>query len=172
MTAVNLNRAIRGPVTAVPIVAGTGVRFVADTQNNRVVAEIDETVLWDGNGTGTDGNITLSEAFTNFERIGIYCASTEAFATGTYNYGGKWVYFEAADLSATGKFNISDININASAANTMVIRTQNYSVASPFTELTYVSSCQMYYNGSSWANSTNGKMNVYKVVGINRKPVA
>lgn len=43
MTAVNLNRAIRGPVTAVPIVAGKGVRLVADTQNNRWVVEADDS---------------------------------------------------------------------------------------------------------------------------------
>ena len=46
MTAINSNRAIRGPVTAVPVVAGKGVRLVADTENNRWVVEADETVLW------------------------------------------------------------------------------------------------------------------------------
>ena len=35
MTAINSNRAIRGPVTAVPVVAGKGVRLGADTENNR-----------------------------------------------------------------------------------------------------------------------------------------
>ena len=48
MTAVNLNRAIRGPVTAVPVVAGHGVRIVPDTVNNRFVVELDETVLYEG----------------------------------------------------------------------------------------------------------------------------
>ena len=67
MTAVNLNRAVRGPVTAVPIVAGKGVRLVADTQNNRWVVEADETVLW-GNSSGS-ASIQLSEICTNFERL-------------------------------------------------------------------------------------------------------
>lgn len=35
MTAINSNRAIRGPVTAVPVVAGKGVHLVAGTENNR-----------------------------------------------------------------------------------------------------------------------------------------
>lgn len=69
MTAVNLNRAIRGPVTAVPVVAGKGVRIVPDVENNRFVVEADETLLFEEpNGTGTNSG-TLTEAYTNFERI-------------------------------------------------------------------------------------------------------
>lgn len=71
MTAINSNRAIRGPVTAVPVVAGKGVRLVADTENNRWVVEADETVLWDG--TELAGNtVTLSESAANFEYLGVY----------------------------------------------------------------------------------------------------
>lgn len=69
MTAIN-PQAVRGPVTAVPVVAGTGVRFVEDVQNNRVVAEVDETVLWDGNGDALV-TTTLAESIYNFEYIRI-----------------------------------------------------------------------------------------------------
>lgn len=72
MTAINSNRAIRGPVTAVPVVAGTGVRFVEDVPNNRVVAEVDETVLWEGDTQPirtTPITINLSETAMNFELI-------------------------------------------------------------------------------------------------------
>lgn len=73
MTAINSNRAIRGPVTAVPFVAGKGVRLVADTQNNRWVVEADETVLFDANGSPNQtGPWTLSEARSNFEYLDIY----------------------------------------------------------------------------------------------------
>ena len=75
MTAVNLNRAVRGPVTAVPVVAGKGVRLVADTVNNRFVAEADETVLWEGTGWSvgdTGQSLTLSESPLNFETIRVY----------------------------------------------------------------------------------------------------
>ena len=76
MTAINSNRAIRGPVTAVPVVAGTGVRFVKDVENNRVVAEVDETVLWSGdaspNGTTKVGD--LSESINNFEYYEVHAA--------------------------------------------------------------------------------------------------
>lgn len=72
MTAINSNRAIRGPVTAVPVVAGKGVRLVADTENNRWVVEADETVLWENsNGVKLKDGITLSESRLNFESIKI-----------------------------------------------------------------------------------------------------
>ena len=73
MTAVNLNRAIRGPVTAVPVVAGNGVRLVADTVNNRFVVEADETVLYDCSNNYVYGtnSATLSESYKNFELIKI-----------------------------------------------------------------------------------------------------
>ena len=78
MTAVNLNRAIRGPVTAVPIVAGKGVRLVADTQNNRWLVEADETTLFE-NASGVTNNITLSEAIENFEFVRVeWCPYTES----------------------------------------------------------------------------------------------
>lgn len=78
MTAVNLNRAVRGPVTAVPVVAGKGVRLVADTVNNRFVAEADETVLWE-NSNGATG-FTTTEPIENFERLLIYVHSNNSTA--------------------------------------------------------------------------------------------
>ena len=69
MTAINSNRAIRGTVTAVPVVAGKGVKITADTVNNRWVVEADETVLWEGTAATS---VTCSEAITNFERLKVY----------------------------------------------------------------------------------------------------
>lgn len=69
MTAVNLNRVIRGPVTAVPLVPGNGVKFVKDVENGRVVAEIDEVVIFDGHLPARNNTITFNEPFTNFEYI-------------------------------------------------------------------------------------------------------
>ena len=70
MTAINSNRAIRGPVTAVPVVAGKGVRLVADTENNRWVVEADETVLYE-DASGALDSIPLNETLSNFERVDI-----------------------------------------------------------------------------------------------------
>lgn len=93
MTAINSNRAIRGPVTAVPVVAGKGVRLVADTENNRWVVEADETVLYE-NVSGALDSISLSEALTNFERIKIVwkdwssidCINVQEFDASSSNF--------------------------------------------------------------------------------------
>lgn len=77
MTAMNLNRAIRGPVTAVPVVAGKGVRIVPDVENNRFVVEADETVLWEGTPGSSSYQITLSENLSNFEYFAVEWKSYE-----------------------------------------------------------------------------------------------
>lgn len=72
---INSNRAIRGPVTAVPMVGQSGVVVEPDTQNNQVVVRADETVLWSGNYTPGDGSgttnvsITLADGISNYEMI-------------------------------------------------------------------------------------------------------
>ena len=85
MTAMNLNRAIRGPVTAVPVVAGKGVRIVPDVENNRFVVEADETVLWEGT-CGANSYVNLSESYKNFEKIRIcgYHSGGAAMSTDVY----------------------------------------------------------------------------------------
>jgi hypothetical protein len=104
MTAINSNRAIRGPVTAVPVVAGKGVRLVADTENNRWVAEADETVLMDTpTVVSNNGEIALSEVFTNFERIriegvrnpssGHNTSNVMEYEVGSNNYNLRFVSF-------------------------------------------------------------------------------
>lgn len=77
MTAVNLNRALRGPVTAVPVVAGKGVRIVPDVENNRFVVEADETVLWEGSPENSSSNIVISNKLLNYERVLVYWKSYE-----------------------------------------------------------------------------------------------
>ena len=69
-TLVNNLRAIRGPVTAVPVVGQSGVVVEPDAQNNQVVVRADETVLFENaNGSSEADGFTISEPFTNFERI-------------------------------------------------------------------------------------------------------
>lgn len=68
-------KAVRGPIEAIPVVAGNGIRFVADVENNRVVAELDETVLFDGTLPARNNTITLNEPFTNFEYVDVYCGT-------------------------------------------------------------------------------------------------
>jgi len=129
MTAINSNRAIRGPVTAVPVVAGTGVRFVKDVENNRVVAEVDETVLMD-TPTEVSNNleIELSEVFTNFERIRIegvrnpaagYNTSTVMeYAVGPSTYNLRFVAFLPQGANNTDLiFDVADCMLTTNKLN-------------------------------------------------------
>lgn len=68
-TLVNNLRAIRGPVTSVPMVGVSGVIVEADTQNNQVVVRADETVLY--TGTSYNTNLSLSESPANFKFLRI-----------------------------------------------------------------------------------------------------
>lgn len=111
MTAVNLNRVIRGPVTAIPVVAGNGVRLVADTDNNRFVVEADETVLYEGvPGTAYGGSIVISEPITNFRSYKIYLINTERqqqsvierfVDTSNNGTGNNWVTLKASRRVST-----------------------------------------------------------------------
>ena len=120
-------QAVRGPVTAVPVVAGKGVRLREDIENNRVVAEVDETVLFeDPNGTGVDSG-DISEAYTNFERLlievgyGSQSASLEdgymwvmcsprssyTWVQFTFGSGGSNQYYAAAKIHWTSSTHFS-----------------------------------------------------------------
>lgn len=160
MTAMNLNRVIRGPVTAVPVVAGKGVRLVADTANNRYVVEADETVLYDANGSpNQSGPWTLSEVPTNFEWIdivlGVDAAGTEVKsqrfkANSTY----MKVDINRAEEDPNWKISTMTLILNQ---NTMSIKSNSIA--------------RYLINSSASVNvSTNAAQApyIYQVVGVNR----
>lgn len=68
-----------------PVVAGTGVRIVDDTANNRIVVEADETVLWESQDSAGHQTVTLSESKANFERIKILVASNNGTTYGLFH---------------------------------------------------------------------------------------
>lgn len=163
MTAINSNRAIRGPVTAVPFVAGTGVRLVADTANNRIVVEADETVLWSGD-TGaiidsTNGSVTLSETAMNFEKIRLYAQGS------ALNSGGSTI---DVTIGSTDPLSFMPVSL-----------TYTNDGSSMFTDC-----CVVQFNGTSFAyksgfriavssapalsRQNNRGLKIVKVVGINR----
>ena len=159
MTAVNLNRAVRGPVTAVPVVAGNGVRFVEDVQNNRVVAELDETVLFEGNFSS--GNVQLSEAFSNFERIRYYIAN----GVNSVVFVNEFVTGNSICMTATfsddaGKFYTASMLTHCSNSTTLV-----YDGVRGFTA-TVSGTGQQTVNGLYGITVVG--LNVSKIVGVNR----
>lgn len=148
-------QAIRGPVTAVPVVAGTGVRFVEDADNNRVVAEVDETVLWENeNGVGsTSFPLTLSESVSNFEKVKIFWRPwssnytvSEKFTTDTQYYlESDWG--SVASDSSTYHF-LCFITINGTSAT--------------FNK-------QIFWQwGTSTITNSASNFRIFKIVGVNR----
>ena len=153
MTAINSNRAIRGPVTAVPVVAGKGVRLVADTENNRWVVEADETVLWEGNYEST-GSITLSESFKNFELIRVEFITNDNISfTSIFNSAEQttgMVLFSCYVRSA-----VTGLSIKASQytlTNTTITLSRGNEVAI----------------GQSATQTSGNKLTIKRVVGVNR----
>ena len=153
MTAINSNRAIRGPVTAVPVVAGKGVRLVADTENTRWVVEADETVLWEGNYEST-GSITLSESFKNFELIRVEFITND-------------------NISFTSIFNSAEQNTDMvlfscyvrSAVTGLSIKASQYTLTNTTITLSRGNDVSV---GQSATQTSGNKLTIKRVVGINR----
>ena len=161
MTAINSNRAIRGPVTAVPVVAGKGVRLVADTENNRWVVEADETVLFeDTSSTGTlVSNVVLSESSTNFSKLEI----TLGWAGGGGSpVAGRLIFTCVPD--GTGYGFAGYIGRDASVHHVLG------AISTSGTSLSLINCLDMYTsnNNSVSFQSFSAVLKVFKVVGIHR----
>jgi hypothetical protein len=158
MTAINSNRAIRGPVTAVPVVAGKGVRLTADTENNRWIVEADETVLFTSD-SGVTNNITLSEAIENFDSVKIeWCPYTESSNwTAPYDVVETKVSNGLLHLVGCGMSN--DTNYQVQTNLLLSCSTTSITVSKVSAILTTTSA-------SSIQSLTGYK--IFKIVGINR----
>lgn len=160
MTAINSNRAIRGPVTAVPFVAGTGVRLVADTANNRIVVEADETVLWTGSLDVTGSSQSLSESIYNFDTIEVYCYPNKNYTTQRAAQVSK---FKTPAPGSTCFFYCRTENLESSVYYSEII----------YLNITNGTSFQLA-QGHKWQDGTQTKNidtyrgAVMKIVGINR----
>lgn len=161
MTAINSNRAIRGPVTAVPVVAGKGVRLVADTENNRWVVEADETVLWENSTNAMSKDMTwpqsLSESINNFEKVQFW------FAADTGNFSQPKAFeFIVGD---NAKYSMSEERYEST--NVRYFREAQFQING--TSLTNPYNLTINWNGASISGSNNNGYNtLYKIVGVNR----
>lgn len=163
MTAINSNRAIRGPVTAVPVVAGKGVRLTADTENNRWVVEADETVLWDGNGTPAKiSNLSLSESVYNFERVRITFSADMP--------GGSPPEKNIQDVERpTANGDWFSVNFSGGiATNLFHVYTGVFAFTTNGTKFTYHSIFHCWGHGSGNYEQAAETIKCLKVVGINR----
>ena len=147
-------QAVRGPVTAVPVVAGKGVRFVEDTENNRVVAEVDETVLWEGTYNSNNAGISFSESYKNFEFIRV------EFANNDYMHEAKLI---PTNQTAT-MINLSSPYVGSAQAH-VALKSAQYTIDN--TSLVYLRGVDMNI-GSTTTVTAVCHITVTKVVGINR----
>jgi len=159
MTAVNLNRVIRGPVTAVPVVAGKGVRLVADTENNRWIVEADETVLWDTKIQAVpNAEITLSELASNFESIKVWMTSNDLSWSIICEFPGVATRWEPSRWSCdSSNYTIRD------ATNFAMNTTNNLKWVCKYSN-------RLQWNSNGTWNLNNSATAVYinRVVGVNR----
>ena len=159
MTVINSNRAVRGPITAIPLVAGNGVVITADTVNNRFVAEVDETVLYDRTdaqaATLTSPTITLTETYKNFSRLKVYWKTWSSVYSRIVSEFD--LEMDNGSFACIGGFFSSDIPV------TFII---NLTTNSDGTVLTFSKGKFAGLNTTSVSDATNTL--VYKVVGINR----
>ena len=166
MTAINSNRAIRGPVTAVPVVAGKGVRLVADTENNRWVVEADETVLWEGASTVTNAlkngaGLTLSESPFNFEYIEVHWVPWAYSDPGTMKQEAVTKAFVT-----TARPRIGMVNEWTDEGNNAVFL---FTVNGYFTDSKFYTTNIKYFMIGDWnVTSTGNGTYITKIVGINR----
>ena len=159
MTAMNLNRAIRGPVTAVPVVAGKGVRFVQDVENNRVVVEADETVLWEGSQVMSSTNqIELSESATNFETVVIYGKLADS-----------WFVSELFRFNPSSTVTQSSMSVSHIGANGDAVRINTcYLINSPANKISVSAPRQFSLTTSGISRTNTPDTILTKIVGINR----
>lgn len=143
-----------------PVVAGTGVRIVDDTANNRIVVEADETVLYDKSdsegATLSNPTIALTETVYNFERIKIY------WKTWNTSYGRVISEFDVSQSSVN--FACIGSYWNGSNASTFIIGLTPNSDA---TQLTFDVG-KFIYLGTAGTPSNAGYTIVYKIVGVHR----
>ena len=157
-------QAVRGPVTAVPVVAGKGVRFVEDIENNRVVAEVDETVLCD---TVSNSSCTLSEEYTNFERIMVEWQYGSTITDTEYSIVPMLSEYYTDAITATTNKNIlmsvTNLNGNGSSASKFVTRAALWKFNGT-TTFEFVTGYQLF-NGNV---TTSTAIHIRRIIGINR----
>lgn len=150
-TLVNNLRAIRGPVTAVPMVGASGVVVEPDTANNQVIVRADETVLWEATAlTDHTTSCNLSEPITNFKQIQVMF-QTNNNNTFYYNYPSDTSFMTVYTANGNNttvwhKYAQFGISNNGSTI------TRNY--------------CTEYSNSN--APNAGDVIWLYKIVGINR----
>jgi len=119
---------------------------------------VDETVLWDGNGTSST-SVSLSENIANFERVRVTWVNNNYVLT-----------TEAAIHENTLYFGGAVFGWNSNDGSRMQISGGSYTISNNGTTLTAAGGNQVYFgnSGSSYGGQSPKNMPILKVVGIHR----
>lgn len=148
-----------GETSATKFVAGNGIKIDSPTEGTVRIAN-DETVLWSGS-IGTNSTATLSEPYTNFERIRI----------AGYGQGAACNEAYASDISAAG---IHELSLSWNTMNTLNETDGTYNIIEFMpcifsgTTVTTKNGRFLGYWGAKWQYQTNTHFTLTRVIGINR----
>lgn len=119
---------------------------------------VDETVLWDGNGTSST-SFSLSENIANFDRVRVTWVNNNYVLT-----------TEAAIHETTLYFGGAVFGWNSNDGSRMQISGGSYTISNNGTTLTAAGGNQVYFgnSGSSYGGQSPKNMPILKVVGIKR----
>lgn len=165
MTAIN-PQAVRGPVTAVPVVAGTGVRFREDVPNNRVVAEVDETVIYEATSEPsqitTNTTFNLTESVYNFERVKILYKNS----AGAVGHGMRYI---ESPVVQSSDFEMASMGYSSGNTACFDMNSFMFYTADPSKVTVLSAGFRMNISpGQAPATQTNRGVRLYKIIGVNR----
>ena len=151
---------VLGDTSATTLSAGPGIKL--DTSVPGVIGiGTDETVLWSGS-IGTNSSATLSEPYTNFERIRVagLCGATVASNEGY-----------SVDISAQSihELSLGSFTMNSTGESDGTYNIFEY-MPCLFNGTTVTTKAGRYlgYWGAKWQYQTNVNFALKRVIGINR----
>ena len=136
--------------SALLISAGPGIKL--EMVNNTLVASNDETLLWSGTA---QGNISLNEPITNFERIGIDYGRAENF---------KMIFVDVSHSASNVPLQTEGSFSNGYAS----IYTQSWKFTNATTFTSAQAAKEWWGKDGLVSSRDTTDMPVYKVIGINR----
>lgn len=149
-----------GQTSGINFEAGTGIKITEPSEGTVRIGN-DETVLWSGN-IGVNSSATLSEPYTNFERIRIagICGASEACNEGyTDLILGSTIHelsLRTVTMNSTaetdGSYNIIEFMPCLFSGNQVTTKNGRY----------------LGYWGAKWQYQLNNNFSLRKVIGINR----
>jgi len=151
---------VLGEISATNFIAGPGIK-IDEPSAGTVRIGTDETVLWEGS-IGTNSSATLSEPYTNFERIRVagFCGATVASNEG---------YTVDISSQPLHELTLGSMTMNSTAESDGLYNIIEF-MPCLFngTTVTTKNGRFLGYWGAKWQYQTNNNFALKRVIGINR----